>query len=202
MKNGILSDMKTTRALSSIIALIIVFIGCTTPVLASKTSGKITKATVTTPAPVPTPQDQATVETKVREFFKDAPAMIEVARCESKFRQFTDSGNPLRSNGMIGVFQFYESIHAPGAKALGFDLTTLDGNLGYAKHIYETEGLTPWNGSRFCWETASYPTTAATTVTITDETRRIQLIDQINKLTKLIARLQKQLNAQKALQKM
>lgn len=141
-------------------------------------------ATTTTP----TITTQAESEKRVREFFKDTPVMIEIARCESKFRQFTDSGNPLRSAGMIGVFQFYESIHAPGAKALGFDIATLEGNLGYAKHVYATEGTTPWNGSRYCWETATIITP-----------NRAALLQQIDTLTKLIALLQKQLETKRAL---
>jgi hypothetical protein len=131
-------------------------------------------------------------EAEVRAFFKETPVMIEIARCESKFRQFTDAGNPLRSAGMIGVFQFYESIHAPGAKALGFDLATLEGNLGYAKHVYETEGTTPWNGSRYCWD---IPTTKPTL----SSADREKLLEQIATLTKLIALLQKQLAEKKAL---
>jgi hypothetical protein len=137
--------------------------------------------------------NQVATEKQVRELFKDAPAMIEIARCESKFRQYTDSGNVLRSNGMIGVFQFYESIHAPGAKAMGFDIATLSGNLGYAKHVYQTEGLTPWNGSKYCWETPTL--SAATTIlTVPDSEHRAKLLQQIALLTKIIALLQAQLN--------
>ena len=39
------------------------------------------------------------VEATVREYFADIPVMIEIARCESKFRQFADSGNVLRGGG-------------------------------------------------------------------------------------------------------
>lgn len=138
-------------------------------------------------------QDQTVVEERVREFFADTPVMIEIARCESKFRQFTDAGNPLRSAGMIGVFQFYESIHAPGAKALGYDLTTLEGNLGYAKHVYQSEGTVPWNGSKYCWDV---PLTTPTKLSSAD---RDKLLEQIATLTKLIALLQKQLETKRAL---
>jgi len=133
-------------------------------------------------------------EQKVREYFKDIPVMIEIARCESKFRQFTDNGNVLRSAGMIGVFQFFESIHTTGAKALGFDLATLEGNLGYAKHIYEAQGTTPWSGSSYCWENS-------VSTTVTSDVKREKLVAQINLLTKLIALLQKQLDAKKSLQR-
>ena len=91
--------------------------------------------------------DQAAVEKRVREYFADAPAMIQIARCESGFRQYTDSGKPFRGGaggGMVGVFQLYEKLHTAGAHALGFDITTLEGNLGYTRHMYKQEGTTPW----------------------------------------------------------
>jgi len=89
--------------------------------------------------------DQAAVEKRVREYFADVPVMIEIARCESKFRQFTDSGAVLRSAGMIGVFQFYEVVHSNAARALGHDLATLEGNLAYARHLYTQSGTQPWS---------------------------------------------------------
>lgn len=92
-------------------------------------------------------ENQTEVEKRVRELFAFAPVMIEIARCESKFRQFTDNGNVLRgggSTGMVGVFQFYEAIHATPALALGFDITTTEGNLGYARHLYTESGTRPW----------------------------------------------------------
>ncbi|MFN3692910.1 MAG: hypothetical protein ACK4SL_02275 [Candidatus Paceibacteria bacterium] len=89
----------------------------------------------------------AETEAKVRAAFADVPVMIEIAKCESKFRQFTDAGNVFyggAGGGMVGIFQFYESIHKPMATALGYDLTTVDGNIAYAKHLYQQQGVTPW----------------------------------------------------------
>lgn len=112
--------------------------------------------------------NSAAVEQAVRTFFADTPIMAEIARCESKFRQFTDSGNVLRGgygNNMIGVFQFNEPVHAKAAKSLGLDINTLDGNLGYAKHLYLQSGTDPWVSSLTCWnvptKTAKTKTTAA-----------------------------------------
>lgn len=137
---------------------------------------------------------QAEVEARTREYFKDTPVMIEIARCESKFRQFTDSGNVLRggsAGGMVGVFQFFESIHTTPAKALGFDITTLEGNLGYAKHVYNTEGTTPWNSAKACW---NIPTTATPTPAI--KASKADLQKQIDLLLQLISLL-KQLQSLK-----
>ena len=142
-----------------------------------------------------TPAEAAVnTETEIREYFEDIPVMIEIARCESKFRQFTDSGNVLKGGaggGMIGVFQFYESAHTGAASALGYDLTTLDGNLAYARHIYEAQGTTPWNSAKYCWENNI---SAATTFTKPNETA---LRQQIAVLTKLIKLLKAQIEAKK-----
>lgn len=94
------------------------------------------------------------VEAKVREYFADTPIMIEIARCESKFRQFTDAGYPLYGGyggRMVGVFQVYENIHGDFARGKGMDIETLDGNLAYAKYLYEREGTQPWMSSFPCW---------------------------------------------------
>lgn len=89
----------------------------------------------------------AEVEAKVRTYFTDTPVMIEIAKCESKFRQYTDAGNVFyggAGGGMVGIFQFYESIHKSSATALGYDLATVDGNIAYAKYLYKEQGTTPW----------------------------------------------------------
>lgn len=94
------------------------------------------------------------VESTVRAYFAETPVMIEIARCESKFRQFADSGNPLYGGyggKMVGVFQVYSDIHASFARSMGTDIETLDGNLQYAKYLYEREGTKPWVSSFPCW---------------------------------------------------
>jgi hypothetical protein len=96
----------------------------------------------------------AEVEKQVRSFFEDAPVMAEIARCESKFRQYTDIGNVLRGGAggaMIGVFQFHEGYHAKNAQVLGFDIYSLDGNIGYADYVYKMSGTDPWISSFGCW---------------------------------------------------
>ena len=94
------------------------------------------------------------VEAAVRAKFADTQVMIDIARCESRFRQYTDTGNPLYGGyqaKMVGVFQVYEDIHAEYAKGLGMDIYTLEGNLAYGKHLYDREGTQPWLSSFPCW---------------------------------------------------
>lgn len=94
------------------------------------------------------------VEEYVREQFKDAPVMIDIARCESRFRQFDSHGKVLKNptSSAMGVFQIMASLHAEGAKKnLGHDIYSLEGNAAYARHLYEKQGTKPWNASKHCW---------------------------------------------------
>jgi len=93
-------------------------------------------------------------EERVREYFKDLPVMQEIAFCESTFRQFGADGQPLRGhvNGAdVGVMQINEYYHADTAGKLGFNLETIDGNMGYARYLYDTQGVAPWIHSKPCW---------------------------------------------------
>lgn len=132
------------------------------------------------------------VEVAVREYFADIPVMIEIARCESKFRQFADSGNVLRGGTggqMIGVFQFFDRYHVSTANDLGFDIETLEGNLAYARHVYMSEGTTPWNSARACWNVLDIDTSSPTVVA-TDSNNDAVLREKIALLQQIITLLQ------------
>ncbi|MEK9131938.1 MAG: hypothetical protein AAB447_03445 [Patescibacteria group bacterium] len=101
---------------------------------------------------MPKPQ---TLESHVREYFKDTPILAEVARCESTFRHIVSDGSVLRGRANskdIGVMQINEIYHAKTATKKGLDLENLDDNLAYAKYLYEKEGLRPWMSSSKCWK--------------------------------------------------
>lgn len=100
----------------------------------------------------------AAVEATVREYFAATPVMIEIARCESKFRQFGADGEALHGgmgSKMIGIFQIYGDIHASYAHGRGMDIDTVEGNMAYAKHLYDREGTQPWLSSYACWGAAA-----------------------------------------------
>jgi hypothetical protein len=102
----------------------------------------VDKSTVAQAKPSP-----AVIEAVVTSYFADTPIMIEIARCESNFRQFTDNGEVFyggAGGGMVGIFQFYEAIHKAAAAIRGYDLATVAGNIGYARHLYQEQGVTPW----------------------------------------------------------
>jgi len=97
-----------------------------------------------------------TTEKRIKREFKDAPIMAEIAYCESRFRQFSDHGVVLTgvvNNSDLGVFQINTYYHGNDAERLGYDLDTIDGNIGYGRHLFETQGVQPWVHSSPCWNT-------------------------------------------------
>lgn len=86
--------------------------------------------------------------------FSDVPIMIKVASCESGLRQYDSRGSVLRGVKHppdSGVFQINKSAHRATAQRLGLDLDTTQGNVAFARYLYEKEGTAPWNSSRGCW---------------------------------------------------
>lgn len=103
--------------------------------------------------PVLNYRDPVIVEMKVREYFSDTPILTSVAWCESRFTHFNSDGTVLR--GMVtpedrGVMQINEFYHLEDSKKLGFNIYTLEGNLAYAKYLYDKYGLEPWSASDPC----------------------------------------------------
>ncbi len=99
-------------------------------------------------------QDRKAVEKYLREQYSDTPILLEIARCESELRQFNSNGNVLRGRvdrDDIGVMQINERYHADTAKVLGYNIHTIEGNVSYAKYLYEKEGAKPWKASQKCW---------------------------------------------------
>jgi len=102
---------------------------------------------------VQTPSHTAT-EKIVRSYFRDVPIMIEIAHCESTFRHQLTDGTVLR--GLVdkddtGVMQINRRYHQGTAESLGLDLNDVYHNMAYARYLYETQGVQPWNASRPCW---------------------------------------------------
>jgi hypothetical protein len=99
-------------------------------------------------------EKKTSVEQYVREYFKDIPVLAEIARCESRFRQFDKNGDILRgkvNDRDIGVMQINEYYHLDSAEKDNINLYTLEGNVVYARKLYEKFGTDPWNSSKACW---------------------------------------------------
>lgn len=95
-----------------------------------------------------------TFEQYVREYFKDDPILAEIAKCESTFRQYSSTGEVITgkvNKSDVGVMQINKYYHLKQAEKLGYDLHTTEGNMAYAKFLYDKEGTKPWNASSKCW---------------------------------------------------
>ena len=94
------------------------------------------------------------IEAYVRKEYADEPVLIEIARCESTFRQYGSDGKVIRGEVNpqdVGVMQINERYHADEASKLGLDIDTVEGNVAFAKHLYDKFGTDPWNPSYKCW---------------------------------------------------
>ncbi|HAO64849.1 TPA: hypothetical protein DCQ44_02605 [Candidatus Taylorbacteria bacterium] len=97
---------------------------------------------------------KATVEDVVKDYFRDIPVLAKVAKCESEYRQVTESGAVLRGTQNpfdVGVMQINEKYHLDRAEKLGMNIYTLSGNLDYARALYKENGTAPWSASKPCW---------------------------------------------------
>ncbi len=95
------------------------------------------------------------LEQKAKVYFKDYPILVEIARCESEFRQYDSKGNVLKgrvNKSDLGLMQINNYYHGVKSDELGFDIETVEGNMAYAKYLYEKEGSKPWNSSSKCWK--------------------------------------------------
>lgn len=99
-------------------------------------------------------EEPVTLEQYVQEYFAETPVLAKIAKCESHYRQFDTDGQVLRgkvSPDDVGLMQINEHFHEARADKLALDLETIEGNLAYAKYLYEKEGTKPWNASKACW---------------------------------------------------
>lgn len=93
-------------------------------------------------------------EQYVRQYFKDIPIMIQIARCESTFRHLDADGEIHRgrvNNADVGVMQINEFYHLDQAEKKDLNIYTIEGNVAYARDLYEREGTQPWASSKACW---------------------------------------------------
>ncbi len=100
------------------------------------------------------PANNKGIEAYVKESYADEPILVDIARCESTFRQFGQDGKVIRglvNNQDVGVMQINERYHAAEAAKMGIDIYTVEGNVAFARHLYEKYGTDPWSSSEKCW---------------------------------------------------
>lgn len=94
------------------------------------------------------------IQKYVEREFADTPILVDIARCESTFKQFDTNGNVIRGrvNKLdVGVMQINEKYHGDNAIKLGMNIYTLEGNVAYGKYLYSKYGAQPWISSSPCW---------------------------------------------------
>ena len=94
------------------------------------------------------------VEAYVKAQYANEPILVDVARCESTYRQFDQTGNILRgevNSADVGVMQINEKYHASEAVKMGYNIYTTEGNVAFAKYLYDKYGSDPWSSSAPCW---------------------------------------------------
>jgi len=127
----------------------------TNTVIESKDSNGTSTQPVAITREVTIPLSIATTEEYVRESFKEAPILAEIAKCESSFRQYDKDGRVLRgvvNSDDIGVMQINKYYHEEDANKLGLNIYTLQGNIEFAKVLYGKYGDKPWVHSSPCWK--------------------------------------------------
>jgi hypothetical protein len=106
---------------------------------------------VTAREPVPVVE---TVREQVKNYFADIPIMATIAGCESHYLQYDSNGRIYRgeiNHQDVGVMQINEGYHLDTAQSLGLNIYTVEGNLAYARYLYDHEGTAPWSSSEYCW---------------------------------------------------
>ncbi len=102
--------------------------------------------------------DSAHVKEFVADYFADTPILAKIASCESHNRQYNSKGDVLRGEKNrfdVGVMQINELYHLEDAQELGINIYTIDGNVAFARHLYEKFGAKPWMSSSGCWARTS-----------------------------------------------
>lgn len=124
----------------------------TTVSVDNKSDNSVSTTTATTTSSlIKTP---AEMEAYLKSEYADTPILVDIARCESSFKQFRDDGKVVRGKidrDDIGVMQINERYHGDTAEKLGMDIHTTEGNIAYAKYLYDKFGSQPWSASSKCW---------------------------------------------------
>ena len=102
--------------------------------------------------------DSQNVSRFVSDYFADIPILARIALCESRDRQYDSNGNVLRGEKNkhdVGVMQINELYHLDDSTNFGADIYTIQGNVAFARHLYEKQGAKPWMSSSACWSKPS-----------------------------------------------
>jgi len=57
-----------------------------------------------------------------------------------------------KNSSAIGLYQIMSSLHEEHARRMGLDIYELEGHVQFARWLFDTQGLKPWESSRWCWD--------------------------------------------------
>lgn len=84
-----------------------------------------------------------------------APVLSRIAKCESPTGQYAKDGQVARhvnKDGTVDMGAYMiNSIHNKEASKMGYDLSTEEGNKGFATWLYANRGTGDWYSSQRCW---------------------------------------------------
>jgi hypothetical protein len=82
------------------------------------------------------------------------PMLQKICNAESGGKQFLPNGNVVRGKVTpddVGICQIHESLWEDKARALGYDIYTLQGNEDMALYLFNNYGVQPWSASQPIW---------------------------------------------------
>lgn len=94
------------------------------------------------------------VEELIAEFFpNNTKTMTAIAKCESGLvHKVKGKLLPNKDGGTAsGSFQVLMRIHKSEMIKMGLNPLNDDDYMTYVKHLYQTQGLSPWAESKKCW---------------------------------------------------
>lgn len=96
------------------------------------------------------------ISTLIAEYFPDDYATMKaIANCESTglLHRLPDGSLLPNKEGSSarGVFQVLMGVHAEEMQRMGLDPTNDDNYMTYVRHLYDSQGLSPWKESSDCW---------------------------------------------------
>lgn len=117
--------------------------------------------------------DNTGVMAYVKKTYANEPILIDIARCESSFRQYDGTtGGILHGKADaddIGVMQINEKYQLDKALSAGYDIDTVEGNVAYAQYLFDNQGAAPWKASESCWSVAYDNSQSAQMVALADK---------------------------------
>ncbi len=101
-----------------------------------------------------TPPNEETAQYDSLAALRAYPELFAIAKCESGLRQKDPAGRVLQGVAVSqdrGILQINEHYHKEEAMSAGYDIETIEGNIGYGIALYKAQGTRPWNASKACW---------------------------------------------------